>query len=217
MKHLLFTALLGIVGCDGTDSAGAVPPPALAGAGPMAPCASYVDLPDVFGYCIAQHVGALPNPAAMVSVCQRLGVWQGPCRQAWVLAQRRSGRISDPDLLLAACGPFADCAFEQLDTAPIGGVLAQIDRCETYARPYFADCAGHALTRWVHADPTLAEAEALRLRFTDQPEVLGRFLALAAACSDVGIRCGDGPDRVSYACRTAEAELAGRPQKCRVR
>ncbi|MES2641648.1 MAG: hypothetical protein V4850_19305 [Myxococcota bacterium] len=194
-------------------------PPARAPGAPTSPldrCAAHVASPEVFGYCLTREVRSVTDVTAMAELCVRAGAWEGPCRHSWVVQQRRDRRGTDPAVLLAACGGDPDCSFEVLDAAPRGDVFAQIDACEAHVHQYASDCTVHALQRWVEGTPTVAEAGELRARFVHHPQAIGRFLAMAG-CADVGIACGDGPDPVSAACRTAEARQAARPGLCRSR
>lgn len=179
------------------------------------PCAEHVAMPDVYGYCLTREARTTRDGAAMTGLCERAGAWEGECRQAWVIEQRRSGRETDADVLLAACGSDADCAFEHLDAAPQGDVLAQIDRCEAHVRPYYLDCTAHALTRWVRGGATAEEAERLRVRLAAFPETIGPYLARAGTCYGADVHCGDAPDLVSDRCRTAAARMEARSDLCR--
>ena len=203
------TALLVLSACGG-EPAAPPPPPDLPPE--LARCGRYTAMPDAFGYCLTRGAERLPSVEALEAVCPLAGDLEAECRRVWVSGRRSVESGFSTAQLLAACGPFPDCAFELLDFRPASDPFEQIDACRRYAGPYHADCVVHAMERWWRARPDAEALAAVSARRTDYPSQVGAWVGTAVACQGVG-RCGGDP-AAAEACEAAVARFSADPGSC---
>lgn len=183
----------------------------------LAACATYTDMPDVYGVCLVKQVNVLRDVADVHRVCSSAGAWENECRHTWVGEQVRMRHNVPRSVLLEACGSSEDCAFQILDTQAEGDVDSQLRLCETRVATYLNDCVGHTLERWVlERKPDLVEGQRVIDAEPGYAEAVGRALGRAAACQRT-FECGSTPDVAWTACRSAAAELAADPRRCQTR
>ena len=183
----------------------------------LAACAPYADLPEVQGVCLIERVNVLRDVADVHRVCSSAGAWEKECRHTWVSEQVRMQHDVPRSVLLSACGPSEDCAFQILDTQAEGDVNSQLRLCETRVSSYLDDCVGHTLERWVlERKPDLVEGQRVIDAEPAYAEAVGRALGRASACQKT-FACAPTTDVAWTACRTAAAELATDPRRCQTR
>ncbi len=211
----VYIAALWLIACNGDgESAGREGAPGVVTvASTLAGCADAYGASDMYGFCLKDRVVRLDAAADAVAVCAEAGEWADACRQGWVTEQERRRRTLGADELLRVCGPNEDCAFQMLDTHPVGDIFAQMDRCAEQVPHYARDCVGHALYRWAAEQPTAEGAARLLLDTTHDPEVVGRFVGAAVTCKGVG-SCGDSTARPAEYCRRALQEFTSQPRQC---
>ena len=152
-------------------------------------CAAYAGDATAFEFCAYQSVGREPTLQGAREICALSGPWESDCAESWAA----SGQHCELPLeeLLDLC-PQETCRFAVLDTCPSGEVLAQIDLCEAHAGRFARDCVGHALQRWLMAQPTGDEAGQLMARSSYNASVIGAWAGLGMARLGEGT-CEDPP------------------------
>ncbi len=168
-------------------------------------------IPDAFEWCVISEARSVRDVEAMTELCAHAGEMVRDCHYYWVDARRGAFDLQ-PDTLLAACGPSADCALQILDAFPDPDVVAQIARCEASGR-FRGYCAGHAVRRWAEGHPDAAEIARALAGAND--EVLGRAVGEMVACRGVGA-CPDDHSAAAGACAREIASRVSHPRECRV-
>jgi hypothetical protein len=179
---------------------------------PEAVCGDYKDSPQTFGYCLYQQVHLMETADEAIRLCERAADWSSACRVAWVADRMVREPQTDMGLMLAVCGQDPDCRLDVLDASASADVVEQLDRCAEDALANGADCAGHALERWWLAYPDREEVGRLAAQSEVFPEVVGRFLAAAAVCSDTRPCPKAGPNRNN--CEAWSQYLSQHPESC---
>jgi len=177
-------------------------------------CRDYKDLPDVYGFCLAQVAGRGQGKASADEICRAAGSWEDDCRSSWVAS--RSGEHSpwDLEVLIESCPKQkADCRFEVLDSRPHRDVMVQIERCFQYAGSFSGDCIAHALDRWVRQRPGVDEIERVA-QLNIAPDRVGSYLFAIKSCYGTIDSCIGSP-KVKEACINSEKDQRRDPDLCR--
>lgn len=183
----------------------------------LAACATYTKMPEVYGVCLVKQVNVLRDVADVHRVCTSAGAWENECRHTWVGEQVRMRRDVPRSVLLDACGPSEDCAFQILDTQAEGDVSSQLRLCETRVASYLSDCVGHTLERWaLEKKPDLVEGQRVIDLEPAYADAVGRALGRVSACTQA-LTCQPTEDTAWTACRTAAAELRQDLRRCQTR
>jgi len=187
--------------------------PDLGGPTSMSDCESLRSNAAQFGFCRVQLAGDLSLSLGVEEVCEGTGDWGAACRQAWAVSRAEEHQSGwSRDSLLAACLDNSDCAFEVLDHRRSQDLFEQLAMCHEHAGEFTNDCAIHALDRWIHNGPSLADVQ----RLAELPYFrvqVGQYSASSSVCWGIG----DCPvdDIGGAACSQRRAELQDNEQLCR--
>ena len=176
-------------------------------------CQDYLDLPEVYGFCLVQWAGRGQGRRSVDEMCSEAGDWEDECRVAWVTSRAGEHSHWETDLLLDACPPAAgDCRFEVLDKRPNRDVSVQIQLCFERARAYSGDCVAHALERWVRTRPSPDEIETVA-QSAIAPDRIGQYVATLKVCFGIIDECV-GSEAVVTECERRLDQLVAKPEVC---
>ncbi len=175
-------------------------------------CAAYAGVGDAEGYCLQHGIAAIGSAERAAAICATAGTYDGRCRRAWVVPRKlaESG-VATADLLLA-CGSDEDCRFTTLDERHVPDVVEQVRWCRAELPTFAADCAGHALQRWLWATPSVEEVARVAAADLGVPDAQGYFVGGAIFCGNRGACPPSGT--AAHACTMAIAAFGQRPWLC---